>query len=346
MSTTTVATTVKGYAVTEAGGSLQAHEYQLGELAAREVDIDVQYCGICHSDLSVIDNEWGNAEYPVIPGHEVIGTVRALGSEVSHLSLGQTVGLGWYASSCMHCQQCMQGDHNLCGTATATILGRHGGFANRVRASAEWVIALPDGVEPSTAGPLFCGGITVFNPIVQLDIKPTDRVGVIGIGGLGHLAIQFLDAWGCHVTAFSSSPDKEEEARRLGADDFIASAEPKALKPHAGKFDAIISTVNVPLHWDAYVQALAPKGRLHTVGAVLEPFGVSNGFMLIGGQKSVSGSPLGSPANTRLMLDFCARHDISAQTEVFKLANVNQAVDKLRNGRPRYRLVLDCRDSQ
>ncbi len=336
-------TTVNAYAAIKEGQPLEPFTYELGDIGAHEVDVDIDYCGICHSDLSLLDNEWQNAKYPLVPGHEIVGKVRALGANVSHLKVGQTVGVGWYSSSCMHCQQCMGGDHNLCNKAQAIIVGRHGGFADKVRASAEWVSPLPEGVSPESAGPLFCGGITVFNPIVQLDIKPTDRVGVIGIGGLGHMALQFLNAWGCHVTAFTSSESKTEEAKAMGAHEVVASSDPKALKPLAGKFDAIISTVNVPLNWDSYVMALAPKGRLHTVGAVLESFGVSNGFMLIGGQKSVSGSPLGSPATVHSMLEFCARHDIAPKVESFKLSEVNKAIDHLRNGSPRYRIVLDCR---
>ena len=335
--------TVKGYAAKAQGQELEPFEYELGALGAHDVDIEVDFCGLCHSDLSMINNEWGNSQYPLIPGHEIVGKVAAKGAEVGHLEVGQTVGLGWYSSSCMHCPQCMSGNHNLCAKAEGTIVGRHGGFANFVRASSEWVSPLPQSLNPETCGPMFCGGITVFNPIVQLGIQPTDKVGVIGIGGLGHMAIRFLDAWGCEVTAFSSSADKEDEAKKLGADHFVNSRDGKALKALRGKFDAIISTVNVDLQWDAYVTALAPKGRLHTVGAVLGAFGVSNGFMLIGGQKSVSGSPLGSPATAGKMLEFSARHSIEPMTEMFALSDVNAALEKLRNGSPRYRLVLDCR---
>jgi uncharacterized zinc-type alcohol dehydrogenase-like protein len=183
-------------------------------------------------------------------------------------------------------------EHNLCPTAEQTIVGRYGGFADRVRAHPEWLVPLPETLDPAQAGPLFCGGITVFNPIIQFDIKPTDRVGVVGIGGLGHLALQFLHAWGCDVTAFSTNPEKEGEARALGADHFVHSRDPQALQKVANSFDFILSTVNADLDWGIYIQALRPKGRLHFVGVV--PSAISAfAFPLIAGQKSLSGSPLG-----------------------------------------------------
>jgi uncharacterized zinc-type alcohol dehydrogenase-like protein len=181
------------------------------------VEIEVEYCGICHSDLSMLDNDWGLTTYPFVPGHEVVGTIAALGAKVKELKIGQRVGLGWFSRSCSTCETCMSGDQNLCATAEGTIVGRHAGFADRVRAHHSWLVPLGNQLDAAKAGPLFCGGITVFNPIVQFDIKPTARVGVIGIGGLGHIALKFLKAWGCEVTAFSSSPDKEAEAKELGA---------------------------------------------------------------------------------------------------------------------------------
>jgi uncharacterized zinc-type alcohol dehydrogenase-like protein len=333
-------TTVHAYAAAEAGGSLEPFEYEAGPLKRHEVEIDVIACGICHSDLSMLDNEWGQSTYPLVPGHEVAGTVAAAGDGVEHLQPGKVVGLGWYSASCMTCRQCMRGDHNLCLTAEQTIVNRHGGFADRVRCHKAWAIPLPEGVDPKKAGPLFCGGITVFNPIVQFGVLPTHRVGVIGIGGLGHLALQFLNRWGCEVTAFTSSDSKAEQAIKLGAHKIVNSRSDAALDDAAGTFDLILSTVNVPLNWDKYFAALAPRGRLHTVGALMEPIPAS-AFSLIVGQKSLSGSPLGSPATIAMMLEFCARHRIEPMTEHFPMRNVNEALDHLRAGKARYRIVLD-----
>lgn len=333
-------TTITAMAASQPGMRLERREFQLAPLAPDQVEIEVLSCGICHSDLSMLNNDWGMTSYPLVPGHEVIGTVAAVGDRVSTLSTGQTVGLGWYSGSCMHCGQCMAGDHNLCGSSESTIVGRHGGFATRVRCKAEWAVPLPDGVDAAKAGPLFCGGITVFNPIVQMGVKPTDRVGVVGIGGLGHLAIQFLAKWGCHVTAFTSSDSKAQEAIDLGAHAIVNSRDADAIKAIAGSLDFIISTVNVPLDWKAYLTALAPRGTLHTVGAVLEPIPVG-AFDLIMGQKQVSGSPLGSPRTTALMLDFCARHGIEAVTEHYRMSEANAALEHLHAGNARYRIILD-----
>jgi uncharacterized zinc-type alcohol dehydrogenase-like protein len=288
----------------------------------------------------MLDNEWSQSVYPLVAGHEAVGTITAIGNHVRHLAPGQRVGLGWLSGSCKYCRQCMSGDHNLCPRAESTIVSRHGGFAERVRCNWEWAIPLPSELDAAKAGPLFCGGITVFNPIVEFGVKPTDRVGVIGIGGLGHMALQFLSAWGCEVYAFTSSDSKRAEAQELGADVVVNSRDSQAMKKIAGALDFIISTVNVPLDWQAIVETLGPKGRLNLVGAVLEPIPVS-AFSLLMAQRSISGSPLGSPSTVAAMLDFCARHDIAPVTETFPMSRVNDAIEHLRAGKARYRVVLE-----
>lgn len=330
---------IRAYAAGQAKGRLEPIEFSLGSLGAHEVDIAVSHCGICHSDLSMLDNDWGMTQYPFVPGHEAVGTVTAIGSDVKGLKVGQTVGVGWTSNSCMHCKQCLSGYQNLCATAEGTIVGRHGGFAESLRCHASWAIPLPDGVDPATAGPLLCGGITVFNPLLQFNIKPTDRVGVIGIGGLGHMALMFLNKWGCEVTAFTSTGAKADEARQMGAHEIVNSRSDEALDKVAGRYDFIISTVNVPLAWDKYINALAPRGRFHVAGAVLEPIPVG-AFSLILSQRSISGSPTGGPVDIATMLDFCARHKIAPITETFAMSQVNEAFDHLRAGKARYRIVL------
>ncbi|MEN9273921.1 MAG: NAD(P)-dependent alcohol dehydrogenase, partial [Gloeomargarita sp. DG02_4_bins_56] len=327
---------IHAYAAHTPGGRLEPFAYDPGDLPPGAVEVQVEYCGICHSDLSMLNNEWGISQYPLVPGHEVVGIVCAVGEQVTTLQVGQRVGLGWFSHSCLHCEWCLSGEHNLCQTAEATIVGRYGGFADRVRAHPEWLVPLPTTLDAAKAGPLFCGGITVFHPIVQFDIKPTARVGVVGIGGLGHLALQFLHAWGCDVTAFSSHPDKEEEAKALGADHFVNSRDPQALRAVANSLDFILSTVNADLDWGIYINALRPKGRLHFVGVVPQAI-AAFAFPLIAGQKSLSGSPLGSPATIGKMLDFAARHGIEPVTELFPLAQVNEAMAHLAAGQARYR---------
>ncbi|QDT65580.1 NADPH-dependent aldehyde reductase Ahr [Calycomorphotria hydatis] len=331
-------TTVHAYAATEAGGELLPFEYELPEIGPHEVEIDVTSCGICHSDLSMLNNDWQMTSYPFVPGHEVVGKIAAIGDHVSHLSVGQTVGLGWSSRSCMHCDQCMSGNHNLCPTAEGTIVGRHGGFADKVRAHAEWVFPIPDELDADKMGPLFCGGITVFNPIIQNNITAAHRVGVVGIGGLGHMALAFLSAWGCEVTAFSTSPGKEEEARSLGAHHFAATRDESTFERLAGSFDMILVTVNVDLPWDAYIGMLKPKGTLHLVGA--SHMINATVFPLIAGQKSISASPTGSPFTIRTMLDIASRKNVAPVTETFAFKEVNDAMEHLRSGKPRYRVVL------
>ncbi len=333
---------IQAYAAGEAGSELKPFSYDPGPLGRSEVEIDVAYCGICHSDLSMLENEWGITAYPFVPGHEVAGTVAAVGEDVTNLKPGDVVGLGWHSKYCLSCASCTGGDHHLCANAEATIVARHGGFADKVRAHETSVVPLPESLDVATAGPMFCGGITVFNPLMQFGIKPTDRAAVIGIGGLGHLALQFLRAWGCEVTAFTSSEAKSQEAREMGAHHVINSRDPEAIEAAAGRFDLIISTVNVKLDWNAYVATLKPKGRLHFVGATLEPLDVGV-FPMIMGQRSISGSPVGSPGVIAQMLEFAARHQIKPVVETFSFDQVNEAMERLKSGKARYRIVLSHR---
>jgi uncharacterized zinc-type alcohol dehydrogenase-like protein len=239
----------------------------------------------------------------------------------------------------MTCSACLSGDHNLCSSAQSTIVAHHGGFADKVRANAVSVVKLPDSIDKESAGPLFCGGITVFNPLVQFDIKPTDKVGVIGIGGLGHMALQFLNVWGCEVTAFTSSEKKKTEALELGAHHTLDSRESSEIEAASGQFDFIISTVNVKLDWNTYLGTLRPKGRLHFVGATMEPLDVG-AFPLIMGQRSISGSPVGSPDNIAKMLNFAVQHNIKPVIEKYSFDNINEAITRLRSGKAHYRIVL------
>ncbi|BCM90086.1 aldehyde reductase Ahr [Abditibacteriota bacterium] len=330
---------IKALAAQSKGAPLEPFEFELPELGAEEVEIAVEYCGICHSDLSMWNNEWGMTQYPFVPGHEVIGRVTAVGAAAKKHKVGDRVGLGWISASCMECKECLSGHQNICPNQEGTIVGRYGGFAEKTRAHWAWAIALPEALDASKFGPMFCGGITVFQPIVMSDVKPTDKVAVIGIGGLGHMALQFLHSWGCEVTAFTSSDSKIEEAKKLGAHKTLNSRDPEAIKSVAGTFDFILSTVNVSLDWDDILAALAPQGRFHIVGATLEPIPVG-AFSLIPGEKSIAASPTGPPQTTATMLDFCARHDIAPIIEEFPMSQANEALKHLEDGKARYRIVL------
>ncbi len=335
-----MSTKFHAYAAAAKGAPLKVIEFDPGALGDEQVEIKVDYCGVCHSDLSMLDNEWGFSAYPFVPGHEIVGTIVAAGPQVKNVKVGQRVGMGWFSGSCMACQQCLSGNHNLCPTREQTIIQRHGGFADRVRCHWVWASPLPDALDASKIGPLFCGGATVFNPIIEFGVKPTDRVGVIGIGGLGHMALNFLNKWGCEVTAFTSSDAKREEAQRLGAHRVVNTRDASQLAGIAGSLNFILSTVNAPLDWEAYFKVLAPKGKLHLVGIVSAPIPV-NAFTLIGEQKSLSGSPLASPSTVQTMLQFCARHKIEPIVEKFPMSRINEAIERLRAGKARYRIVLE-----
>jgi uncharacterized zinc-type alcohol dehydrogenase-like protein len=333
-------TLIDAWVATAAGQKLVRQQIDLAPLGSEDVEVQVEHCGLCHSDVSVLNNEWGFSSYPAVLGHEAVGRVTAVGAAAKGVMVGQRVGIGWNAASCMHCRQCMSGDQHLCAQVQPTIVGHRGGFASRVRAHWAWAVPLPDELDVAEAGPLLCGGITVFNPLAMY-AKPTDRVGIVGIGGLGHIGVKFAAAYGCEVTAFTSSEGKFDEARGFGAHHVVSSRDSDAIKKLAGTLDLLIVTVNVPLDWAALIAALAPNGRLHVVGAVLEPIPVG-AFSLIVGQKSVSGSPTGSPVAIGTMLDFSARHAVTPQTEHFPMSRINEAFERLEAGKARYRIVLDA----
>jgi len=330
---------IQGLAVHAAGAELLPFRYDPGELGIQEVEIGITHCGICHSDLHLISNDWGMSQYPFIPGHEIIGSVTAVGPQVRSLKTGQRVGLGWQSNSCGVCEWCTRGLENLCPSSEATCVHRHGGYASRVRANARFVVPIPDALPSEQAAPLLCGGITVYNPMRDNGINPTSRVGVVGIGGLGHLAIQFARVFGAEVTAFSTSASKEEEARALGAHHFVNTRESKAMKEVAGTHDFILTTANADQDWGVYIQSLRPTGTLCFVGVPPSPVSVQ-AFPLIAGIRSITGSPIGSPHRIREMLDVAARHNVKATTESFPMAKANEAIEKVKKNKVRYRAVL------
>jgi alcohol/geraniol dehydrogenase (NADP+) len=330
---------IHGLAVHAAGAHLLPYKYDPGELQANEVEIKISHCGVCHSDVHLIDNDWGFSKYPFIPGHEIVGTVVAVGSGVLDRKVGDRVGVGWQADSCGVCEWCRQGDEHLCAKSQPTCVGRNGGYADKIRVNSHFAIPVPAVLESENVAPLLCAGITVYSPLRNHGVRPSSRVGVIGIGGLGHLGIQFAKAFGAEVTAFSTSKDKEAEARSLGAHHFLNTQDTGALKKVAGSFDFLLSTVSADQDWQGYVNALRPKGMLCVVGASPSPLQI-NAFSLIGGQRAVSGSPSGSPRDLYEMLDVAARHGVKAITERFAMSKANDAVAKVKKNQVRYRAVL------
>ncbi len=329
---------IKGYAATAPKKELVEFSYSPGELLPNEVEISITHCGICHSDLHLIDDDWDMSVYPFIPGHEIIGTVSELGSNVKHLKKGDRVGVGWQRSCCMHCRECLSGEDNLCLLQTATCANNHGGFADKIQINSDFVFLIPQALKSENSAPLLCGGITVYSPFKYYDVKASMRVGVIGIGGLGHLALQFARAFGCEVVAFSSTKSKKDEAIKFGASEFIISNNdfPSSLN-HS--FDFLLSTVNADLDWASYMDLLRPNGKLCIVGATPNDIRVP-AFSLIVGKRSICGSPIGSRALIKEMLEFSSRHKIEAKVELFPLKEVNRAIQKLRENSLRYRAVL------
>ncbi len=333
-------TKINAWAAEKAAARLSPFAYTTGDRPGPfEVDVRISHCGICHSDLHLIDNDWMISEYPLVPGHEIVGTVQAVGAQVSSIEVGQRVGIGWQRSSCMHCEHCIAGEENYCAQQQATCVGHFGGFAEFVRVDGRFAFALPETLSSENAAPLLCGGVTVYTPFRLYDIPAHARVAVVGIGGLGHLALQYARAMGCEVTAFTSTPEKEKELLAFGAHRVVSSTDEAGQQALQGYFDFILSTVYADLNWMQFVGLLRPKGRLCFVGAPKSEVRFP-AFALISGAKSLCGSVIGGRRMIRDMLAFSARHGIVAQTELFPLERVNDALDRLRRNEVRYRAVL------
>jgi uncharacterized zinc-type alcohol dehydrogenase-like protein len=331
-------TTISAFAAPAAKEPLVAYEYEPQQLGPHDVEVAISHSGICHSDLHLIDNDWSTSTYPLVPGHEIVGRVTAVG-EACPLAIGQRVGIGWQRSACHDCEQCRAGNENLCAKQEATCVGHMGGFALRIRTDGRFAFPLPDGLDSAAAAPLLCGGATVFAPLRRWGVGSGSRVGVIGIGGLGHLALRFLRAMGCRSVAFTSSPDKRDEALRMGAEAAASSTSPREIREHAGKLDFLLCTVPARLDWITYLQTLKPNGVLCLVGA---PPGLLQipAAQLLTGQRVICGSDIGSPGAIREMLAFAAEHRIGAQVETAPMPEVNEAIRRVRENRVRYRMVL------
>jgi uncharacterized zinc-type alcohol dehydrogenase-like protein len=318
---------VTAWAVRAPKAALERFEYDPGPLADGEVEIAVGHCGICHSDVHLADGDWGKV-FPLVPGHEVVGTIVA-GGGIAH---GTRVGLGWQRGSCGVCEWCSRGEEELCPMHAATCRHNFGGFADRVRAQARFAVPIPESLPSDAVAPLLCGGITVYTPFVRW-AGTGARIAVIGIGGLGHLALQFARAMGCEVTAYSRRPDKEADARRFGANEFSTG------KPPRKTYDVVLNTAHAAPSFEAFLKALRPRGVFCQVGAVDEPLPVDTSA-LIGGDRAVAGSQIGPPGRIAEMLAFAATHGIRAQVEVVPMARANEAFERTRRNLARYRMVL------
>jgi uncharacterized zinc-type alcohol dehydrogenase-like protein len=334
-------TVVPAWAADVPGGSLRPFRFDPGPLGSEQIELEVEHCAICRTDLNFIDSAWSPTVYPLVPGHEAVGRIVAVGSSVKERKVGDRVGVGFYASSCAHCRTCLQGDYNLCVARQPTMVGRHGAFAARLRADWMWCIDIPDALDPACAAPLMCGGVAVFSPFLAYNVRPVDHVGVIGIGGLGHMAVKIARAWGCHVTAYTSTEAKADEVRAFGAHEVVSTADldPRRL-PRL--LDFLIVTASVPVEWSRLMGLLAPKGRLHIAGITTAPVSFTVRPDLLAWQRCISGISNGTPSALAALVEFSARHGIAPQIERFPMRQVNEAIAHLRAGKARYRVVLDC----
>ena len=314
---------------------------------AHEVLIDVLYCGVCHSDLHQVRDEWGAGIFPMVPGHEIVGKVAEVGAEVTAWKVGDTVGVGCLVDSCRACEACDAGEEQFCagsvGTYNATGKdGRptYGGYATRLTVSEDFVVRIPDSIPLAQAAPLLCAGITTYSPLRHFGVKAGDAVAVVGLGGLGHMGVKLAKAMGATVTVLSHSPSKREDALRLGADDFVVTSSAEAFEANAGRFSFILDTVSAQHDYNAYLGLLKRDGTMVLVGAPPEPTPVA-AFPLIFGRKRLAGSLIGGIKETQEMLDFCAAHGVASDIELIPIQQINEAYERMLKGDVRYRFVID-----
>ena len=341
-------TTVHAYAAPASGEPLAPTTIQRRDVGARDVLIAIEYAGICHSDIHTVNGDWGPQPFPVVPGHEIVGTVSEVGSEVTRHQVGDRVGVGCMVSSCGTCTNCRNGDEQYCvegmvptyagtdrdGTTT------QGGYSTHVVVDADYVLTVPEGIGSAEAAPLLCAGITTYAPLQKWGAGPGTKVAVVGLGGLGHLAVRIAHAMGAEVTVLSQSLKKQEDGLRLGASDYFATSDPDTFEALAGRFDLVLNTVSASIDLDAYLGLLAVDGTLVNVGVAAEPLSL-NVFSLIGARRSFAGSMIGGIALTQEMLDFCAEHRIGAEVEVIPADRVNEAYERVLASDVRYRFVID-----
>jgi len=331
--------TIHAMAALERGAPLTPFAYGLGPLAPCDATVRVRACGVCRSDLHCIDDDWKRSRYPLVPGHEAIGEVVELGTGVTHLKIGDRVGVGWQRSSCLACDDCLSGDENLCEHSQATILDGYGGFGDHVRIDARFAFRIPEGIETLDAGPLLCGGITVYSALRAAGMRSGQHIGVLGVGGLGHLAVQFAAKLGNQVTAFTKSQDKAAFAARLGADDAIVCPGPAPGRKPARPLDILINTAPANQDWAAWLRLLGSDGTLTFVGIPEEPIVIPAGTLL-DRRKRVMGSPIGGRAQMNEMLRLADAFGVRPVIETFDLADANRAVASVRDNTVRYRAVL------
>ncbi|KAJ8506204.1 hypothetical protein OPV22_007090 [Ensete ventricosum] len=341
--------TVRGWAAKDSSGKITPFVFKRRENGADDVTIKILYCGMCHTDLHYIKNDWGITMYPVVPGHEITGIITKVGSNVSNFKVGDRVGVGCLAASCLKCEFCKDSQENYCDQLQFTYNGifwdgsiTYGGYSQMLVADNRYVVHIPESLPLDKAAPLLCAGITVFSPMKQHNmLQPGKKLGVVGLGGLGHIAVKFGKAFGLHVTVISTSPSKETEAKtRLGADDFLVSTDPKRMQACARSLDFIIDTVSAKHSLGPMLELLKIRGVLALVGAPDQPLELPS-FPLIFGKRTVSGSIIGGIKETQEMMDVCGKYNITSEIELVTPDRINEALDRLARNDVRYRFVID-----
>ena len=342
--------TIVSYGTQAADQPLAPLDIQRRAPGAEDVAIEIHYCGVCHSDLHIARNDWGNSIYPVVPGHEIVGRVSATGESVSKFKEGDMVAVGCLVDSCRECSPCQNGLEQYCDNGSTMTYGgidrRHdnqvtlGGYSQNIVVDQAFVLRMPDGLDASAAAPLLCAGVTTWSPLREWNIGPGMTVGVIGLGGLGHMGVKFASALGAKVVMITTSPEKGADAKLLGADDVLISTDRDAMKAHRGAFDFLLDTIPVGHSLQPYLGLLKLDGTLVIVGAIEPMEGFHSGFLL-GKRRRISGSAIGGIAETQDMLDFCGEHNITSEVEVIKMQDINQAYERMEKGDVKYRFVID-----
>jgi uncharacterized zinc-type alcohol dehydrogenase-like protein len=339
----------KGYAALDKQSPLAPFSFTRREPLPTDIAIDVLYCGVCHSDLHMARNEWGNSVYPMVPGHEIVGRVTATGSAVTKFKVGDIAAAGVIIDSCRHCAPCTRGEEHFCdegATLTYAVPDRidgsitMGGYASSFVVDERFAHTVPANLNLAAVAPLLCAGITTYSPLRHWKVGPGKKVGIVGLGGLGHMALKFAHSFGAHVVQFTTNLRKKEDALKLGADEVVLSTDPEAMKAHAKSFDFILDTVSAPHDLNAYLALLGQDATLCLVGLPEVPSPVS-AFSLIGKRVSVAGSMIGGMPETQAMLDYCGQHNIVSEVEVIRIDQVNEAFERLLKQDVKYRFVID-----
>ena len=347
-----MAASIKAYGVIKEKEPVKPLNIQRREVGADDVKVDITYCGVCHSDIHTARNEWGGSKYPVVPGHEIVGRVAGVGKNVTNFKEGDLVGVGCLVDSCHECEQCNNHLEQYCengATFTYNSKDKHikgkqtyGGYSTQIVVDKEFILRIPENIDAAAAAPLLCAGITTWSPLRHWKVKKGDKVGIIGLGGLGHMGVKFANALGAHVVMITTSPSKAEDAKKLGAHEVLISKNEEEMKKHKGSFDFILNTIPVGHKIDPYIALLKNDATMVLVGAI-EPLDPFHGGSLIRGRKRISGSLIGGLKETQEMLDFCGEHNIVSDIELIDIKDINEAYDRVVKANVKYRFVIDMK---